>query len=146
MSYQEELQAKLDAVRPSSSEQDKHTLDTLALEKKLVDEIEAEFEVSQYDLDESDILRTIKILAILNTYEDAFSHHKALTVLYALAKTDVIQAKNLLKLSKLHTTEFKEIIKNMAKHKLLRINENKEIEITSAGMSLAERIGFDVFI
>ncbi len=146
MSYQEELQAKLDAVRPSSSEQDKHTLDTLALEKKLVDEIEAEFEVSQYDLDESDILRTIKILAILNTYEDAFSHHKALTVLYALAKTDVIQAKNLLKLSKLSTTEFKEIIKNMAKHKLLRINENKEIEITSAGMSLAERIGFDVFI
>ncbi len=146
MSYQEELQAKLDAVRPSSSEQDKHTLDTLALEKKLVDEIEAEFEVSQYDLDESDILRTIKILAILNTYEDAFSHHKALTVLYALAKTDVIQAKNLLKLSKLSTTEFKEIIKNMAKHKLLRINENKEIEITSTGMSLAERIGFDVFI
>lgn len=146
MSYQEELQAKLDAVRPSSSAQDKHRLDTLALEEKLVDEIEAEFEVSQYDLDESDILRSIKILGILNTYKDAFSHHKALSVLYVLAKTDVIQAKNLLKLTEVNTTEFKEIIKSMSKHKLLRINDNKEIEITTIGMSLAERIGFDVFI
>ena len=146
MSYQEELQAKLDAVRPSSSAQAKHTLDTLALEEKLVDEIEAEFEVSQYDLDESDILRSIKILAILHTYEDAFAHHKSLSVLYALAKTDVMQANNLLKLVHVSTTEFKEIIKSMSKHKLLRINDNKEIEITTIGMSLAERIGFDVFI
>ena len=146
MSYQEELQAKLDAVRPSSSAQDKHTLDTIALEEKLVNEIETEFEVSQYDLDESDILRTIKILAILNTYEDAFTHHKALSILYVLAKTDVIQAKNLLRLSKVSATEFKEIIKSMSRHKLIRLNDNKEIEITTIGMSLAERIGFDVFI
>ncbi len=146
MSYQQELQAKLDAVRSPSPATHSRTLDTAALEQKLVHEIETELELSQYDLDESDILRSIKILNILNTYPNSFSHHKALTILYALAKTDGIQAANLFKLSDIGTKKFKEIINNMAKDKLLIANENKEIELTTEGMSLAERIGFDVFI
>ncbi len=146
MSYQQELQAKLDAVRSVSSTERSRTLDTTALEQQLVDEIESELELSQYDLDESDILRSIKILDILSKYPEAFAHHKALTILYTLAKTDVIKATNLFKLANISAKEFKVIINAMAKHKLLIANENKEIELTTEGMSLAERIGFDVFI
>ena len=146
MSYQQELQAKLDAVRSVSSSEQSRTLDTVALEQQLFDEIESELELSQYDLDESDILRSIKILDILNKYPEAFAHHKALTILYALAKTDIIKATNLFKIADINAKEFKAIINAMAKHKLLIANENKEIELTTEGMSLAERIGFDVFV
>lgn len=146
MSYQQELQAKLDAVRSLSSTEKSRTLDTVSLEQQLVDEIESELELSQYDLDESDILRSIKILDILSKYPDAFAHHKALTILYALAKADVMQATNLFRVADISAKEFKTIINAMAKHKLLIANENKEIELTTEGMSLAERIGFNVFI
>lgn len=146
MSYQEELQAKLDAVRLPSSLEKAQALDMESLEEKLVRQLESEFEFGQYDLDESDILRSIKILDILSKYGTAFSHHNALKIFYSLAKTDFIHIKNLYKLSKLSTQEFKQIINTMAKYKLLIVNEDKEIELTIEGNSLAERIGFDVFI
>lgn len=146
MSYQEELQAKLDAVRLPLSTEKGQAIDTETLEEKLIHQLESEFELGQYDLDESDILRSIKILDILSGYGTAFSHHSALKIFYALAKTDFIHVKNLYKLSKLSTKEFKQIINTMAKHKLLIVNEDKEIELTIEGNSLAERIGFDVFI
>ncbi len=146
MSYQQELQSRLDAAHSSLPKKRSHTLNTLTLEEHLVNEIEKEFELAQYDLDESDILRSIKILDILSKYTDAFSHHKALSILYALAKTDFIQVKNLHKLSKLPKSEFKSLINKMAKQKILRLNEDKEIELTLEGQSLAERIGFNVFI
>jgi len=144
MTYQEELQAKLDAVRPTTPAA--QTLDTRSLEEQLIDEIKAEFEMGQYDLDESDILRTIKIMGILSHYGAAFEHHKALNIFYALAKTDIIKVQNLYTLSGLSAKEFKQIISEMAKRKLLYVNENKEIELTMDGQSLAERIGFNVFI
>jgi len=146
MSYQEELQAKLDAVRPHSPAQKVQTIDTHALEEKLVHQLESEFELGQYDLDESDILRSIKILDIVSHYGDSFSHHRALRIFYALAKTEFVQARNLYKLSKLPLNEFKLIINTMAKDKLLIINKHKEVELTIEGKSLAERIGLDVFI
>lgn len=146
MSYQQELQAKLDAVRSLSSAQKSRTLDTVSLEQQIVDELESELELSQYDLDESDILRSIKILDILNRYPEAFVHHRSLTIFYALAKADVMQATNLFKVADVSAKEFKTIINAMAKHKLLMANENKEIELTTEGMSLAERIGVNVFI
>jgi len=146
MSYQLELQARLNAVHAFDKKEESQTLTTLTLEDRLVNEIEAEFELGQYDLDESDILRSIKILEILSKYKDAFSHHKALSILYALAKTDFIQVKNLHKLSALPASEFKTLINKMAKQKILRVNKDKEIELTIQGQSLAERIGFNVFI
>jgi uncharacterized protein YpbB len=66
--------------------------------------------------------------------------------LYALAKTDFIQVKNLHRLSKLKAKEFKLLLQKMAKQKILRVNEDGEIELTMQGQSLAERIGFNVFI
>jgi len=146
MGYQEELQARLSAVHRLTPEEPTQKLNTYSLEEKLTNEIAAEFELAQYDLDETDILRSIKILDILNTYTHAFSHPRSLAIFYALAKTDMIQPKNLLRLSGLSVQEFKNIIKAMAKEKLLSVNEDKELEITILGQSLAERIGFNVFI
>jgi len=146
MSYQDELQAKLDAVRTLGEFEHGKKLDTNSLEDQLVHELENEFEFSQYDLDESDLIRSIKVLDILQNHQEVFSQTNALRVFYALAKTDVIQAKNLFYLSALKSKEFKHLISTMAKHKLLSINKNKEIELSMDGQSLAERIGFDVFI
>jgi len=146
MSYQDELQARLDAVRTLGEFEHGKKLDTNSLEDQLVHELENEFEFSQYDLDESDLIRSIKVLDILQSYQEVFSQTNALRVFYALAKTDVIQAKNLFHLSSLNSKEFKYLISTMAKHKLLNINEDKELELTMDGQSLAERIGFDVFI
>jgi len=146
MSYQQELQARLDAVHCVKPKEESTTLNTISLEERLVKEIETEFELAKYDLDESDILRSIKILEILSKYKNAFTHHKALSILYVLAKTDFIQAKNLYQLSKLPAKEFKEVLNAMAKEKLLRVNKDKEIELSIEGQSLAERIGFNVFI
>ena len=146
MSYQDELHTRLAQAHALAPKEEAKTLNTNTLEDHLVQEIEAEFELGQYDLDESDILRSIKILDILSKYADAFEHHKALSILYALAKTDFIQVKNLHRLSKLNTKEFKLLLQKMSKQKILRVNEDKEIELTIEGQSLAERIGFNVFI
>jgi len=146
MSYQQELQARLDAVHSLEPKDESSILNTVSLEERLVSEIQDEFELGQYDLDESDILRSIKILDILSRYKDAFSHHKALSILYILAKTDFIQVKSLHKLSALPAKEFKDVLNKMAKQNILRVNQDKEIELTIEGQSLAERIGFNVFI
>ena len=57
MSYHEELQERLDAVRPREQEK-VHVVDTSVQEQKILDELDGEFEFAQYDLEESDILRT----------------------------------------------------------------------------------------
>jgi len=147
MSYQDELQAKLDAVRTLGEFEHGTKLDTQTLEGKMIEELNQEFELSQYDLNESDILRTLKILDILSTYQEVFSQNHALRVFYALAKSDVLQATNLYTLSKLNVKDFKHLISTMSKHNLISvIGGGKEIEITMDGKSLSERIGFDVFI
>jgi len=146
MSYQSELQARLDAVRTLDNIDHGKKTDTTTVEEQLINELEAEFEFSQYDLDESDLIRSIKIFDILQTYQEVFSQTNALRVFYALSKTDIIQAKNLYRLSDLNSKDFKHLINTMAKHKLLNITQDKELELTMDGQSLSERIGFDVFI
>ena len=145
MSYQNELQAKLDAVRTLDIEHGKK-LDTIVLEEQVMAELKTEFEFSKYDLDESDLIRSIKILDILQSYQEVFSQTNALRVFYALSKADVIKAKNLFSISSLSSANFKHLISTMAKHKLLHINEDKELELTMQGQSLSERIGFEVFL
>jgi len=146
MSYQEELQARLDAVRTLDNIEHGKKFDTNAMEEQLIGELQAEFEFSQYDLDESDLIRTLKVLDILQSYEEVFSQTNALRVFYSLAKTDLIHVKNLFALSKLCNDDFKHLLHTMVKHKLLTINEDKELELTLQGQSLAERIGFEVYL
>jgi len=145
MSYQEELHAKLEAVRPTKKVEN-HKVNVASLEVKLINELQDEFEMAQYDLDESDILRSIKILEILHRYKESFQHPKALKIFYILARMEGVQAKNLLQLVTISTLEFKKIITTMARQKLVLSNEDKALELTLEGQSLAERIGVDVFI
>ncbi len=146
MGYQEELQSKLDAVRSKDTSEDRQVVDTSSLEQKLMDEITEEFEFSQYDLDESDLLRAIKIQSILTQYPDVFEQKNALRVFYALAKFDVIKAGNLHKLSLLPGEAFKRLVNAMIQNNLARLNSSHELEMTMEGQSLAERIGVQVFI
>ncbi len=145
MSYEEELRAKLDAVRPLSDTPDDNIVDVESRERQLFDELEEEFEFASYDLEESDVLRTLKILQILEGYGEAFRHQEALKIFYTLARIDIVTPKNLLAFSRIPTAEFKAIIQAMGKKGLLFINEDGELELTMEGKSLASRIGVDIY-
>jgi hypothetical protein len=144
MSYEEELRAKLDAVRPVE-ESDEHTIDVASRERQLFDELEGEFEFSSYDLEESDVLRTMKIVEILAGYNEVFAHKDALKLFYTLARIDIVTPKNLLGFMKIPTARFKTVVQAMAKHKLVFINDDGELELTLDGKSLASRIGIDIY-
>ena len=145
MTYEEELRAKLDAVRPID-EVPLNVVTTKSQEEKILDELKSEFLFGQYDLDESDILRTLKILDILKSYEQVFKHKDALKVFYILCRVDVITARNLHHFCQLELSSFKTIINAMARNKLLKKNQSQELELTLEGKSLAERMGIDIFL
>jgi hypothetical protein len=144
MSYDEELRAKLDAVRPVE-ERNEHSIDVASRERHLFSELEDDLEFSSYDLEESDVLRAMKLMEILQSYGEAFRHKQALKLFYTLARIDIVTPKNLLAFCKIPTAEFKMIIQAMAKYNLLFINEEGELELTLDGKSLASRIGIDIY-
>jgi len=146
MSYQDELLAKLAAAHADDPVDDGNIVDTQTQEEKILDELDGEFEFVRYDLDESDILRTLKIHDILESYHEGFGHKSALRLFYTLARIDVITPKSLHAFSRLPVAEFKAIIQAMARHRLLFKNENGELELTMDGKSLAARIGLDIFL
>lgn len=146
MTYEEELRAKLDAVRTLSSADNSNTVNTLTQEQKLLAELSDEFEFTRYDLDESDILRTLKILDILERHQEVFRYKSALKLFYTLARIEVIMPKNLHAFSRLPVAEFKTIIQAMVRQKLLFQNAGGELELTLDGKSLAARIGLDIFL
>jgi len=145
MNYQEELIAKLEAVRPVASKSAVNTVTTSSLEEKLLNEIGEEFEFSQYDLDENDILRTLKIVDILKIYENVFAYSDALKVFYTIAKVDIITAKNLHAFLDIKVSIFKKILFVMAKENLIFQNKDNELELTLDGKSLSARLGLFVF-
>ena len=145
MNYQDELTARLEATRPTLSVEKSNRVTTNSLEEKLLDEIEEEFEFSQYDLDENDILRTLKIVDILKSYENIFAYSDALKVFYTIAKVDIITAKRLYAFLDIDSISFKQILKLMAKSKLIFQNENNELELSLDGKSLAARLGIFIF-
>lgn len=145
MNYEEELREKLDAVRPVISDDQANVVDVDSHEQKILEELDHELCFGQYDLDESDILRTLKILDILKTYDDVFKHKDALKVFYVLCRIDVITTKNLHHYCKLDLSLFKAIITSMAQSRLVMRNDCQELELTSEGKSLAERMGVDIF-
>jgi hypothetical protein len=115
-------------------------------EQKILNELDGEFAFARYDLDESDILRTLKILDILRRYGDVFRRDGALRLFYTLARVEVILPKNLHAFSRLTAENFKGIIREFAQHKLLLQNENGELELTLDGKSLAARMGLDIYM
>ena len=145
MTYDEELRAKLDAVRPQEEAHAANVATINSQEEKILQELDNEFSFGQYDLDESDILRTLKILDILESYNDVFKHKSALKVFYILCRIDVITVRNLHHYCQLDVTLFKSILNTMARSKLVIKNSSDELELTLEGKSLAERIGVDIF-
>lgn len=145
MNYQDELRARLDAIQPAKPLDDKNKVTTKSLEEKLLAEIEDEFEFSQYDLEESDVLRSLKILDILKVYDVVFRNTDALKVFYTIAKVDIITAKNLYIFLDIDMKKFKNILKLMAKEKIIFQNNDNELELTLEGKSLASRLGIYIF-
>ncbi len=145
MDYQEELRAKLDAIHAQTKEEERVAVDFDTQEQRILNELAEELEFSQYDLQESDILRALKIEEILSKYGQAFHHKSALKLFYIICRMDVIAAKKLLKFSMLDVATFKKIVNGFAKAGLLFKNETKELELTMEGKSLATRIGIDIY-
>ncbi len=145
MNYQDELTAKLEAARPSLSIQKSNKVTTSSIEQKLLSELEEEYEFSQYDLEESDILRTLKILSILKPYEKVFGYSDALKVFYTIARVEIITAKSLHSFLGMDAKLLKKILHQMAKQKLLFQNNDNELELTLEGKSLADRLGIYIF-
>jgi len=145
MTYDEELRARLDAVRPQEEELAANIATINTQEEKILRELDGEFSFGQYDLDESDILRTLKILDILQSYNEVFKQKNALRIFYILCRIDVITVKNLHQYCQLDVTLFKSILNTMARSKLVVKNSSNELELTLEGKSLAERIGVDIF-
>jgi len=146
MSYQDELLAKLAAAHAADPVDTGTAVDTESQEEKILSELDEAFEFSRYDLDESDILRTLKILNILEPYQEVFRHKGALKLFYTLARVDVVTPKRLHSFSCLGVSAFKTIIQAMAKNRLLFQNGTGELELTMDGKSLAARIGLDIFL
>ncbi len=146
MSYQDELLAKLAAAHAADPAEDGTAVDAQSQEEKILEELEEEFAFTRYDLDESDILRTLKIMDILEAYQEVFRHKSALRLFYTLARVDVITPKRLHTFSRLGVKEFKRVIQAMARHKLLFQNGTGELELTLEGKHLAARIGLDIFL
>ncbi len=144
MGYQEDLRARLDRVAPVSSKKTERVSNN-DIDRLIINELSEEFNLSRYDLDESDILRAIKIESILEPYESAFSHQYALKVFYSIAKAGEINAATLNELICRPNEEFKLLIDRMIRAKLIFVTSERDIALTHEGKSLAERIGVDIY-
>jgi hypothetical protein len=145
MDYQEEIRAKLAAVHALEESSVAPVVDLDSHEEKLLNGLSQEFEFGQYDLEESDVLRSLKILDIVASYSTVFKEKNALKVFYVLCRIDAIKAKRLHQFCALPTQEFKDIINAMAKAKLVVKNDYGELELTMDAQSLASRIGVEIY-
>ena len=148
MSYQDELRAKIDAANKSGTRA-KTTAGRYSAEdvdQMIVDELTEEFNLSRYDLHESDILRAMKIEAILEPYRDVFKKLYSLKIFYSIGKAGTINMATLKALINRPENSFQNIISRMMDCNLVKINDDEELQLTDEGKSLAERIGIDIFI
>jgi len=143
--YNEEIRAKIDVVQTITISETATRVDTCIQEQKILTELDSELEFSRYDLEESDILRTLKILNILENYPDVFKYQNALKIFYVLARLDITLATTLQEYCDLSRVEFKTITNAMIRNGLILKNEHEELELTLDGKSLATRIGHDFF-
>lgn len=144
--YTKEIRAKIDATQTIVISEAATRVDTCIQEQKILAELDSELELSRYDLEESDILRTLKILNILESYPDVFKYQNALKIFYVLTRLDITLATTLQEYCDLSRVEFKTITKAMIRNGLIMKNDQEELELTLNGKSLATRIGHNIFI
>ena len=145
MSYKDELEAKLNAVRVVVKE-DVKKYNISSADQIILDELKEEFDLSKYDLHEDDVLRAIKIESILDEYYEVFEKKYSLKIFYSIAKSNTINVNSLYKLFHLNKNNFLKIIKIMKTNGLLLFNEFNEVYLSKNGRSLAKSIGIDMFI
>ena len=144
MGYQEELQAKLAATHTDNPKSTLKSLDISSAQQALINELQEELQLEQYDLDESDILRSIKIRRLLDAQGTLFHHTDCLTLFYAISKADAIFATTLLSLVNIPKKHFLHHLSALQKAKLIRV-EQQEILLSDTGKTLAQAIGVDIF-
>ena len=144
--FTEDIRAKITAANRIPLSELPTLVDTCIQEQKILTELDNELEFSRYDLQESDILRTLKILDILDTYPDVFKYRNALKLLYVLTRLDITLASTLREYCDFSKVEFKTITNAMICNDLIVKNSDEELELTLNGKSLAERIGHDFFV
>jgi molecular chaperone DnaK (HSP70) len=145
MSYALELQAKLDAVREDIVI-DKNNATVESIQQRIINGLIDEFNLSQYDLEENDILRAIKISSIIEPYKKVFSHAESLKIFYAIAKADIIKPNLLKQITEIETKELRLLLQKMLHSKLVLLNDDGELELSYEGRSVAERMGVDIFL
>ena len=146
MSYQDELQAKLDATRSAVKEENSIKYDASKVDELIVQELHDEFDLSQYDLQEGDVLRAIKIESLLSEYHSVFNFPYSLKVFYSIAKATSLNINSLFRLIHLPKNDFLHIIKEMRYVELIETNEHNEVSLTAEGKDFAKNIGIDIFI
>jgi molecular chaperone DnaK (HSP70) len=142
MSYQQNFHTRYNQVSSNSTTERVSNND---IDRLIINELSDEFNLSQYDLDESDILRAIKIESILERYSSVFSRQYALKIFYSIAKAGKINAATLNELIRRPNSEYKVLLDEMIHAKLLHVTEDKNLALTYEGKSLAEQIGVDIY-
>jgi len=145
MSYQQDLRARLDRVTPISKRDGMERVSNNDIDRLIVNELSDEFNLSRYDLDESDILRAIKIESILERYESVFSRQYALKIFYSIAKAGTINAATLNELIRRPNSEYKTLVDEMIMSDLVYVTQERDLALTYEGKSLAEKIGVDIY-
>ena len=129
MSYQEEIRAKLDAAY--SSKQVDHAAaryNDKDVDQMVVNDLTDEFNLAQYDLHEDDILRAIKIEALLEPYRDVFKKLYALKIFYAIGKAGAINMVTLKALINRTDEAYQHIVSHMIDSNLVYLNDDDEIQ------------------
>jgi predicted methyltransferase len=140
----QEFQQRLQMIHTEESEKKKR-VSVEDVDALIIEELHNEFNLIQYDLDETDVLRAIKIESILETYDYVFRKPYALKIFYIIAKATVIQTESVYKLINLTSLMVDLILARMIESNLI-IQSANELELTDEGKSLAERLGIDLFI
>jgi predicted transcriptional regulator len=112
----------------------------------IVSELEREFDFTQYDLDEKDILRTIKINKLLARYKDVFEREHALQTFYVIARATPINMTSVFKLINLDKNKFLDLIKEMRFYELIDVDASNVVELTKKGKQYAKELGVDIFL
>ncbi|NOQ29621.1 MAG: hypothetical protein GQ570_00720 [Helicobacteraceae bacterium] len=143
MTYNEELIARLEKAHLQTPHKQKETTNVTSHEKRVLTQIEEKLNLSQYDLSEEDILRTIKINNFLSTYQNIFKYSDALKVFFIITTSEIITLEGLNIASQ--SDHLAEIVDAMIESELIFINNDEEFELSDSGKSLSERIGLDIF-
>jgi predicted transcriptional regulator len=142
MSYQSELNSKLDSVRSATSGK---KIDVNDADQLIIEELEEELDFDRYELNENDIVRALKLQSILKRY-DVFNLDNALKMFYAIAKATCINVNSLFNIMNQDKNSFLNLIKELRFHDLIDTNEHNEVELTKNGRKFAKEIGIDIFL